>query len=356
VAVVEGYTDVIAAHQAGLTNVVGTMGTAFNDDHVQSLRRLTGCVVLLFDGDEAGQNAADKALVLFLAHELDVRILTLPDRLDPADFLASRGVDTFRNLVAGAADPLQFALDRAAIRFDFGAPEGARQAAEWVLAILARIPKSSAFGLDIKVDKAIDTLADRLGIRERATLDRRLRELRRTVRTVSTSPAATSAQQPEAPPVALKDLNPIDRELVEILLNEPSAAASVITVVAASSLGDAPLRAILQVVYDLYGEGEVPSYDRVTSRLEDPAIKALAAGLMLPIDPLPLPEGMAPAPTAVRLEGLLRTITERQRQERIRELKAARGEIDRQANPDEYEALSQEIIRLLNQRPPEARK
>ena len=53
---VEGYTDVIAAHQVGLANVVGTLGTALGDDHVLALRRLADRVVLIFDGDEAGQN------------------------------------------------------------------------------------------------------------------------------------------------------------------------------------------------------------------------------------------------------------------------------------------------------------
>ncbi len=74
VAVVEGYTDVIAAHQVGLSNVVGTLGTALGDDHVQGLRRLAELVVLVFDGDDAGQSAAERALEFFLGHELDVRI------------------------------------------------------------------------------------------------------------------------------------------------------------------------------------------------------------------------------------------------------------------------------------------
>ncbi|HEU5115678.1 MAG TPA: DNA primase, partial [Isosphaeraceae bacterium] len=87
VAVVEGYTDVIAAHQVGLENVVGTLGTALGDEHIQALRRLADRVVLVFDGDEAGQKAADRSVELFLGHEVDVRVLTLPQGLDPCDFL-----------------------------------------------------------------------------------------------------------------------------------------------------------------------------------------------------------------------------------------------------------------------------
>src|SRR5205085_10739964 len=99
VAVVEGYTDVIAAHQVGLANVVGTLGTALGDDHVLALRRLADRVILVFDGDEAGQAAADRALELFLGHDVDVRVLTLPEGLDPCDFSLREGGNAFRVLI-----------------------------------------------------------------------------------------------------------------------------------------------------------------------------------------------------------------------------------------------------------------
>ena len=124
VAVVEGYTDVIAAHQVGLTNVVGTLGTALGDDHVTALRRMTDRAVLVFDGDEAGQKAADRSLELFLGHEVDVRVLALPTEFDPCDFLLSQGAAPFRGMVEQAIDPLSFAIDRAGSRFDLASMEG----------------------------------------------------------------------------------------------------------------------------------------------------------------------------------------------------------------------------------------
>ena len=90
---------------------------------MQALRRLADRVVLVFDGDEAGQTAADRALELFLGHEMDVRVLTLPDGLDPCDFLLREGADAFRDLVDRAVDPLSFAIDRAAARFDLDSLE-----------------------------------------------------------------------------------------------------------------------------------------------------------------------------------------------------------------------------------------
>ena len=314
VAVVEGYTDVIAAHQVGLQNVVGTLGTALGDDHVNALKRLSDRAVLVFDGDEAGQKAADRSLELFLGHEVDVRVLALPVELDPCDFLLKEGADKFRGMVDRAVDPLTFAIERANSRYDFASPEGSRQAAEWVLSILAQVPVTShGGGLDLKVAKAIDLLSRRLSV-PITDLKRRLQNLRKpaksrpapiTTTTIDADGQAVELSAVAPPPLRVLDLDAIDRELVQIVLNEPSVVARLITRVTVASLGDAPLRAILQCCYDLHGEGLLPTFDRVTSRLDDPALRALAAGLLLPIDPAPLTEGTRPAPPEVRLGGVL---------------------------------------------------
>jgi DNA primase len=355
VAVVEGYTDVIAAHQVGLSNVVGTLGTALGDDHVTALRRLSDRAVLVFDGDEAGQKAADRSLELFLGHEVDVRVLVLPEELDPCDFLLAEGADAFRAMVDRAVDPLAYAIDRAEAKFDFESAEGSRQAAESVLGILARVPGRSGGGLDLKVAKALDTLSRKLSVPVN-DLKRRLVQLRRPNRT---PPAvvdigghrAIESEAPTPPPVRPSDLDPIDRELVQIVLNEPDVVGRLITRVTVASLGDAPLRAILQACYDLHGEGSVPTFDRVTSRLDDPALRALAAGLLLPIEAAPLTEGTRQAPVEARLAGVLARFDERDRRARLRDVQAALAETDPESDPVGHRALYREYYRLLNQRP-----
>ncbi len=113
VIVTEGYTDVLACHQAGLVNVVATLGTALTPRHVQVLKRLCDEVVLLFDGDEAGRRAADRAVALFFAETIDVRICILPDGDDPADLLArDDGVDRFRTALDTATDALAYKVAR----------------------------------------------------------------------------------------------------------------------------------------------------------------------------------------------------------------------------------------------------
>lgn len=112
--VCEGYTDVIACHQAGFTNVVATLGTSLTRGHAALLRRLCGSVVLLFDGDEAGRKAADRAVDVFFAESLDVRIATLSsvtDAKDPDELLRrDRGRDTFERVIEEAKDLLEYRL------------------------------------------------------------------------------------------------------------------------------------------------------------------------------------------------------------------------------------------------------
>jgi DNA primase len=373
VAVVEGYTDVIAAHQAGLANVVGTLGTALGDDHVTALRRLADRVVLVFDGDDAGQNAADRALELFLGHEVDMRVLTLPENLDPCDFLLREGAEAFRGLVDRAVDPLDFALSRAAERFDLESIEGSRQASEWVLEVFARVNSASGSGSAvkpyIKIDKAIEVLARRLRVPV-AALHQRWREIRQRVWRERSRPrftaAAAEATPPAHPPIDASALDRDEKELIEVVVNRPDLVPHVARRVAASTLREAPLRTILEASYDLFGEGVVPTFEVLTLRLEDPAIRAFTAGLLLPdnpsersrhpIDPQPLAHGTSPGPWELRLERVLAKLAERDRVEHIRQVKAALDEA-REANDSEASrALLTEYLRLTNQRPDTKKK
>jgi len=117
--IVEGYTDVIAAHQAGAQNVVATLGTALTGEHASVLRRYADQVVLIFDADEAGQRAADRALQVFFNQPIDVKIAVLPDGLDPADLLAQPdGLDRWHAAIAQAADAMTFQFRRVRRQFD----------------------------------------------------------------------------------------------------------------------------------------------------------------------------------------------------------------------------------------------
>jgi DNA primase len=108
VAVVEGYTDVVMAHQYGVSNVVSVLGTALTEHHVTMLRRFADRIVLLFDGDQAGEGAANRALELFLTQPVEIAIASLPDGMDPDEYLLKHGAEAFNNILAGATDALSY--------------------------------------------------------------------------------------------------------------------------------------------------------------------------------------------------------------------------------------------------------
>jgi len=114
--VVEGYTDVVACHQHGIEHVVGTLGTALTTGHAAVLRRLCDSVVLLFDGDAAGEKAADRAVEVLFTEQLDIRVATLAgvtDAKDPDELLKrADGRATFERAIADAPDLLAWKFER----------------------------------------------------------------------------------------------------------------------------------------------------------------------------------------------------------------------------------------------------
>lgn len=111
--ITEGYTDVIACHKAGFENVVATLGTALTPKHASLLRRIADTVVLLFDGDEAGQRAADRAIEVFFREPVDVKIAVLPGGKDPDDLLKNQGgAELFAETIADAEDAMAFRFER----------------------------------------------------------------------------------------------------------------------------------------------------------------------------------------------------------------------------------------------------
>ncbi len=111
--IVEGYTDVIACHQAGVKNVMATLGTALTLQHVKHLRHFCDRVILIYDGDEAGLKASDKAVSVFLEGELDVYIAVIPGGADPADlFERADGMEVWNQAIKDAQDSLGYQFVR----------------------------------------------------------------------------------------------------------------------------------------------------------------------------------------------------------------------------------------------------
>ena len=172
--VVEGYTDVIALHEGGIENVVATLGTALTLRHIRILsRHASKRIVYLFDGDAAGQRAADRALQFVddsMTPEagksrIEVCAVTLPDNLDPAEFVAARGADALRGLLDEAVPLLQYGIERRLAAHSLDTAEGRTRALADALSVLAPI-KESLLAKDYAVQ-----IAGRVRAREQDVLD-----------------------------------------------------------------------------------------------------------------------------------------------------------------------------------------
>ena len=106
--VVEGYTDCIMARQCGIENVVATLGTALTDEHAKTLTRYSDRIVLVFDSDQAGQKAAERAIEVFFTQHIEVFLATLPTGTDPCDFLLANGKQAFIEYIEGATEATEY--------------------------------------------------------------------------------------------------------------------------------------------------------------------------------------------------------------------------------------------------------
>ena len=132
----EGYTDVIALHQAGLRNTVGLMGTALTEDQVGELARLAPVVLLALDADSAGQEAMLRAAKVAAGRRLELRVVVLPTGQDPADLLLSEGPDGMRERVAASVPFVRFRVDRVLASEDLRSAEGKDRAVEELRPVL----------------------------------------------------------------------------------------------------------------------------------------------------------------------------------------------------------------------------
>jgi DNA primase len=139
----EGYTDVIALHQAGLRNTVGSMGTALTAEQVGELARMAQTVLLALDADSAGQEAMLKAAGLAAKRKLELRVVALPQGTDPADLVQRDGAAGIGAAVEKAVPFVRFRVERVLAAGDHGSPEGRDKMVDELRPVFAMLPPSA---------------------------------------------------------------------------------------------------------------------------------------------------------------------------------------------------------------------
>ncbi|HEY4309247.1 MAG TPA: DNA primase [Pirellulales bacterium] len=273
--VTEGYTDCLMAQQFGITNAVAALGTAFGERHMQLLRRYADRIVLVLDGDKAGRDRTNQLLELFIAEPIDLRVLTLPDNLDPCDFLLARGREEFESLLDGAADALEhrFRTATGGLTAESGVHD-ANRALEEVLATLAKAPRlaaAAAGAARLKEEQILNRLATKFGLSEER-VRARLTSLRQTTRPREQSSVNSAAAAP------LPALDPWERELLELAIVAPELVARMREEISAEQLTSPSARAILTCSYEW--DGASPSlFDHLLVEFDEPELKSLLVDL-----------------------------------------------------------------------------
>ncbi|MFJ9126832.1 DNA primase [Streptomyces sp. NPDC102340] len=265
--VVEGYTDVMACHLAGVTTAIATCGTAFGGDHIKILRRLlmdngSARVIFTFDGDAAGQKAALRAFEDDQKFAAETYIAIAPDNMDPCDLRLAKGDDAVAELAEPRTPLFEFALRQIVGRYDLETPAGRAAALDEAAPVVARI-KNSASQHEVAVQ-----LAGMLGILDTQFVVKRVGQLARWARErggrgpapaagrggPGADPAAATARPFGGPALTLR--NPVfttERELLKLALQYPQLVSPAFDAYGVDEFTADPYAAVRQAVMDAGG-------------------------------------------------------------------------------------------------------
>jgi len=296
VLVTEGYTDCITAAQHGVENVVATLGTSLTELHVQLLQRFARKVVLVFDGDTAGQKASVRSVAKFLAQDVDLRILTLPPGQDPADFLNEQGREAFRELVDNAVEAWEFRLQAAVSEHTLNSVDARHRVLEDMLELLAAAPN---LGGTPREDAIIHRLVQKMKAASLSSEESRYSEsrIRRRLNDLKRRASSRAAMRTDGQPLdqqvtgeesgrsnagrrqspgGLSLEEAVERELLELIFAHPPLIETIRERVATEEIQNTVLRELFQRCCDLWEQGFAPEYEKVTSAVEDQELKRWA--------------------------------------------------------------------------------
>jgi DNA primase len=153
---VEGQMDCISVYMAGIQNVIATSGTAFTEMQVRQIARFTKRVIVNFDPDTAGANAAEKSIALLTEEDFEIKVITLDDGLDPDRFVKERGIQAYMAALKDAKRYSDYLIDRARLLFPARTPDSKIKAMNFLLPYIRRMPRK------IHRDEFADDVAQRL--------------------------------------------------------------------------------------------------------------------------------------------------------------------------------------------------
>ncbi|MEX2300381.1 MAG: DNA primase [Bryobacterales bacterium] len=252
VVLVEGYMDVIGVVSAGVDEVVASCGTALTSQQARMIRRQADTIVVNFDADPAGLSATERSIQVLLQEDLKVRVLSLPEGMDPDDFCKRHGAQEYLRLLDKAPDYFIWLADRARSRFDMNTGEGRLDAFKFLVPAIHWLPD--------KIHRAslADELASYLRLEDRSLA---LEQIRR---------AAVERRQTPGRQPAPHPYSQAEKLLIRLLLESPEARqemlAGVYKIAMEQQLPSAP---IFEALHAVESAGGPFAFSAVEGRLEE---------------------------------------------------------------------------------------
>jgi DNA primase len=336
--VVEGYTDVMACHLAGVPTAVATCGTAFGPDHIQVLRRLLmdqdelrGEIIFTFDGDDAGQKAALKAFGDEQKFVAQTYVAISPGGMDPCDLRLAQGDAAVRDVVASRVPLVEFAIRSTLAKYDLETAEGRVQAMQNAAPLVAKIKDRA-----LRPEYA-RRLAGWLGM-DVEPVTARVAELAGEGRSAAPRRSAAPAQTADAAAVA------VEREVVKIAVQLPVLAGPLYDTLDDEVFTHEGLRAVHQVIRAAGGAASATAGEVWVTRLLEhcPDDRVRSFVTMLAVEGL-----RSDSPPDERYAGaVLARVQEHAATRKVAELKPRLQRLNPVEEPDRYNALFTELIRL----------
>jgi DNA primase len=315
--VCEGQLDLIACYMAGVKNIVAPQGTAFTGDHTRILRRYVEEIVLCFDSDEAGQNAAARSLDHLLASGLAVRVAQVPAPHDPDSYIKEFGGEAFQQLISGAQGFFDWYLKRLCATNDLATDKGR-------LAVLREMGAAlHKTGNVVLIDTYSQKTAHRLGVSAQSVLA----EFRKTVPAYA-APDPESFDELEAQQTAPPNMT--ERWLLKLLLSDERYIPWAVEHLRPEWIEHPGVRDIVNARFAAHEEGSFENLASFLDRLPGAHLAALVTETTADSKPLPNPERQ------------LRDIVVRLRNQEIDRRMA--GLVQRLHHPDTHEAERLEIV------------
>ncbi len=331
--VVEGYFDVIAAHQTGFTNVVATLGTALTPAHLDTIRRLVTRVCLVFDPDAAGVRAAMRTVDLFAPLDLRVDVASLPAGKDPDRVIHEDGPEAFRDALERSVSLTEFVLNHLVPPGDYRGTETKKTAASRALPVLAKLVNA------IDRDHYLRWLADRIRVSE-SSLREELHRGRTGAAATASRPSGDRRSATPAPARAW----PRAEAIVAAAVVQGRLAAGLLATVSDDALTDETLRSVVALARETVGsrDGDLALVlrDRAVNEGRDEvaaALAKLATHDFVGDDP---EQEIHDCVVAIRIG---------QRQRRVDELPRAIERCEVQGDADEARRLQGELRQLTNE-------